>query len=159
MNPRPAGIESAEELAALQASAFAASGERGWTRAEFAALLTAPDTLALLLPGAGFVLARASGGEAEILTLAVMPAFWRHGHGAALLATAVKGLAARGVRRMVLEVAADNAAALALYTRRGFAPVGRRPAYYARRDAPAADALLLARDLPGGDSPARSGGV
>jgi ribosomal-protein-alanine N-acetyltransferase len=50
----------------------------------------------------------------------------------------------------VLEVAADNAAARALYARAGFVAVGHRPRYY-RRGGAAVDALILrcpVRPLP-----------
>ncbi|MFA4893699.1 GNAT family N-acetyltransferase, partial [Brevundimonas sp.] len=56
--------------------------------------------------------------------------------------------AARGARRLFLEVAEDNEAARALYGRAGFSEAGRRPRYYARADGSRRDALLLALDLP-----------
>jgi ribosomal-protein-alanine N-acetyltransferase len=40
----------------------------------------------------------------------------------------------RRVRRLYLEVAEDNPGARALYERYGFVQVGRRDAYYRRRD-------------------------
>jgi len=147
MNPQPAGVKAADALASLHALACAAAGERPWGRDEFARLLAAPGTLALLLPGEGFVLARAVAGEAEILTLAVAPACQRQGRGGRLLDATIGALAARGARALMLEVAADNTAALALYAGRGFRPGGRRPAYYARAQGPAVDAVLLARAL------------
>jgi len=55
--------------------------------------------------------------------------------------------AAVGVSRLLLEVAEDNDAARALYAAAGFTGIARRPAYYRRPDAPAAGALVLARDL------------
>jgi ribosomal-protein-alanine N-acetyltransferase len=48
---------------------------------------------------------------------------------------------------MHLEVAADNAPALALYQRAGFETVGRRRGYYARIEGPAQDAVLMRRAL------------
>ena len=46
-------------------------------------------------------------------------------------------------KRLFLEVADDNAAALALYRRLGFVEVGRRQRYYERPAVPAVDALVL----------------
>jgi ribosomal-protein-alanine N-acetyltransferase len=60
----------------------------------------------------------------------------------------VAGAAAQGATRLFLEVADDNAAALALYARAGFSEAGRRPGYYARPDGGRQDALILALNLP-----------
>lgn len=83
----------------------------------------------------GFVLARAAGGEAEILTLAVAPAARGKGLGRLLLQAAIARARDLGAGMMFLEVGADNPAALALYARLGFAKVGDRKAYYGGRDA------------------------
>ena len=50
--------------------------------------------------------------------------------------------AVAGAQSLWLEVAQDNAAALALYAAVGFEVIGRRPAYY-RRAKGAVDALTL----------------
>ena len=55
----------------------------------------------------------------------------------------LRTLAAGGTRRVFLEVAANNAAALALYSRKGFVPCGRRPGYYAG----GVDAAIMERTL------------
>ena len=86
--------------------------------------------------------------EAEVLTLAVRPHARRHGRGRALVQAAADLLAHAGAAELRLEVAADNAAALALYAACGFEPTGRRRGYYARgAGAPAMDALTLLRRL------------
>jgi [ribosomal protein S18]-alanine N-acetyltransferase len=54
----------------------------------------------------------------------------------------------RGARALFLEVGVDNAAACALYRQLGFGERGRRHGYYARREAPAQDALILRCALP-----------
>jgi ribosomal-protein-alanine N-acetyltransferase len=78
----------------------------------------------------GLVLARAVGGEAEVLTLAVVPSLRRQGVGRSLLEHAMAEAAARGAAAVLLEVATDNAPARTLYASAGFAVVGRRPRYY-----------------------------
>lgn len=87
-------------------------------------------------PGpAGMVLWRVAGDEAEILTIAVLPPWRRHGLGQRLLDHAMAESRARGAEVMFLEVAADNQAAQALYLARGFVRVGVRKGYYAGKDA------------------------
>lgn len=97
----------------------------------------------------GFALALALGTESEILALGVVPEQRRAGIGAALL-DSICGAARRGgSHSVVLEVAADNTGARALYAERGFVPVGRRPDYYRRGRLPI-DALVLRLGFPGG---------
>jgi ribosomal-protein-alanine N-acetyltransferase len=90
----------------------------------------------------GFVIALALAEECEILALGVRPAARRRGIAGALLAR-LAAMTASGNRVLLLEVAEDNEAALALYARAGFARVGRRPAYYRRGDGSAVAALQL----------------
>ncbi len=100
-----------------------------------------------LLAGAnkpqGFILCRIAADEAEVLTLLVLPPFRRRGVAAALLRAALDTAHAAGATAMYLEVAADNAAGLALYAALGFRQVGRRPHYYGGKT----DALVLKGDL------------
>ncbi len=131
----------APDLARLHAAAFPPA--EAWGADAMALMLEMPGAFGLWRPGAGLVLARAAGGEAEILTLAVVPGARRRGLGAALLAGALQGAVLRGAATMFLEVAAGNAAALALYRATGFTEVGRRRRYYADGD----DALVLRRDF------------
>ena len=101
---------------------------------------------------AGFILWRTAGGEAEILTVAVDPAMRRAGHGRALVDEAVRRASAEGAQALFLEVAEDTAAAIALDAAAGFAPAGRRKAYYPRPGAGAVDALVLRRALNSGEA-------
>lgn len=133
-----------EAMAALHARCF--TTPRPWSAAEFAHLLVEPLCFALTEPG-GVLLGRAVAGEAELLTLAVAPEARRKGIAARLLAGFLAEATARQAESAFLEVAADNAAAIALYGRGGFATAGRRRAYYARPDGPALDALVMTRAL------------
>lgn len=138
----PASIAHAEVLAAIHEAAFP-PGET-WGAEAMALQLGLVGCFGLLRSdGAGLVLARVAADEAEILTLAVLPAARRRGLGAALLAAACADAARRGAAVLFLEVAEANAAARQLYAAAGFAPAGRRRGYYPGGQ----DALVLRRDL------------
>jgi [ribosomal protein S18]-alanine N-acetyltransferase len=96
----------------------------------------------------GFALARDLRTECEILSLGVLPERRREGVGTALLNSVCVEARLRSAESLVLEVAEDNIAALALYAERGFLPVGRRRNYY-RRTRNSADALVLRLALTG----------
>lgn len=138
---REARAADAAALAALHAAAFPPN--EAWDAAAIGALLAMPGAFGLVLPGDGFVLARVAADEAEILTLAVVPAERRKGQGGALLVAAMAQAAARGAAAMFLEVSEANAAARALYAAAGFAEAGRRRRYYPD----GSDALLLRAEL------------
>lgn len=116
------------------------------------ALLLMPGTFAHIIrcPSgciAGFVLWRVAADEAEILSLAVEDGFRQRGYARRLLQAAHLAAEARGAKTMFLEVAEDNHAARVLYQNSGFAMVGRRPQYYARKEQTAMDALILSLPL------------
>ncbi len=104
----------------------------------FGLLALNPETGA---PG-GFVLARVKRDEAEILSLAVAAAYRRRGWARHLLAAALDESATRGADSLMLEVAQDNAIAIALYRHAGFRVVGHRANYYTR-DGTAIDADIM----------------
>jgi len=140
---RPLAATELAILASLHAACFADA----WSEAALAELLASPGVFAFLAEaGEGFVLARAIEGEAEILSIGVVPARRRKGIGHRLLSAAAIEARRRGAGRLFLEVASDNDAALALYRQAGFAKVGRRPGYY-HRPTGAAAAEVLAVDL------------
>lgn len=133
-----------DRLAELHAAAFVSP--RPWTAAEFAAVLGLTGAF-LIVRGEAFAVGRAAAGEAELLTLAVPAAERRQGRGRALLAAFEGAARGRGANRAFLEVAADNAPALALYRSAGWDEAGRRRRYYPRPGGGAADALVLVRAL------------
>ncbi len=92
----------------------------------------------------GYVMARISGEEGEILNLAVLPKWRRKGIARCLLDEALGSIAAAGVTEAYLEVRQSNGEAITLYQSQGFRPVGVRPDYY--RD-PREDALVLRAPL------------
>ncbi len=143
MTSREAAVADAPALAALHAAAFPPA--QAWGADTVALLLALPGAFGLWREGAGLVLARMAGDEAEILTFGVVPEARRRGHGGSLLREAIGAARAKGAGAMFLEVAAGNAPALALYAREGFAEVARRRRYYSD----GADALVLRRELGG----------
>ena len=131
-------------MAALHARCFTVP--RPWAAAEFAALLAEATVFAVQSP-AGFALGRVAADEVELLTIAVAPEARRLGQGRDLMAAFTATAAARGARSAFLEVAADNAAAIALYHAAGFAVAGRRRGYDRLADGSAVDALVMAKSL------------
>lgn len=129
-------------MAEIHAAAFAGRGQI-WPEAEIAALLARPVIRAVTLEQKGFALLQLLPPEAELLTIAIAPEAQGQGHGAALLTLAMEAARTVGARQMFLEVAADNAPALALYARAGYAQTGLRRGYYARAGSAAVDALTL----------------
>lgn len=143
---RPAVAADADALAALHKLAFTPS----WSATEIAWMLDSPGLGLVAEDGnetIGFVLGRAVAGEAEVLTLAVCPDGRRRGVGSALLSRLLDSLRERRIAVLFLEVADDNAAALALYRRFGFVETARRRGYYARDRAPAADAIVMSKRM------------
>lgn len=96
----------------------------------------------------GFILARDLAGEVEVLSVGVLPAWRRRGVGRVLMDAVVAKAERDGLGSIVLEVAAENAAARQLYAAFGFVQVGRRPGYY-RQAGGRADGLILRRGITG----------
>jgi ribosomal-protein-alanine N-acetyltransferase len=131
-------------MAVLHKAAF--SVPRPWTQSEFVDLLSDPFVF-VAGDARGFVLGRAVAGEAEVLTLAVDHALRRQGLGRGLVAAFIAGATLREAEVAFLEVAADNAAAIALYEGAGFAKSGRRKGYFQTPDGTRIDALVMTRLL------------
>jgi ribosomal-protein-alanine N-acetyltransferase len=145
MRLRPASAEDAALLGVMHETAF----EAPWGEAEIAALLGGPGGFAVIAEKdepLGFILCRAIGGEAEILTLAVRPEARRQGLGRALVDAAATLSQQAGADALFLEVAEDNIPAMELYRSAGFRLAGRRTEYYQRADG-ATDALVMRRWL------------
>ena len=81
----------------------------------------------------GFIVAEAEGAEAHIITIDVVEAHRRAGVGTAMLRAMEERLAARGVRRVELETATSNAAAVAFWEGHGYRKTGVLRGYYLGR--------------------------
>ena len=144
-----AGPERAADIARLHGVLF----DPAWDEASVRRALDHPAATSFVatLGGPseviGFIIGQIAADEAEILSIGVDPTRQRHGVGALLLAGLARAVQRAEVRRLYLEVAADNAAALALYTRGGFTATGLRKGYYARLGGTAVDAVTMARPL------------
>ncbi len=78
----------------------------------------------------GFIVWRTVADESEIITIGVAPDARRGGIGAAMLGLAEIDAKKNGAKKMLLDVADDNAPARAMYENAGYNIVGRRPKYY-----------------------------
>ena len=144
----PAQPRDADAVAKLHASSF----YRGWPRQDIEAYLIDPDTPTLVACDskrrvAGFAMLRLLGDDVELMTIAVAPKFRSKGVGAALMQACFQDLLMTASKRMILEVAADNPAAIRLYEKLGFKQISERKGYYARPDGQPATALVMARNL------------
>jgi ribosomal-protein-alanine N-acetyltransferase len=152
--------DRSQACARLHAEGFA----HPWSPEEMGALITSSSTVgaAALDPVSGrlrgFVLSRLAADEAEILTIAVDAEHQGRGVGRALLSENLRQAANAGAKAMFLEVAKDNAPALALYERFGFVKVGERPGYYRRTDGTRATAVVMRKSLGAAPASARRGG-
>ncbi|HEY7277387.1 MAG TPA: ribosomal protein S18-alanine N-acetyltransferase [Trebonia sp.] len=84
------------------------------------------------------------GKQADVLTIAVRPAYWGQGIGSALLGALLDAARDRGCTEVFLEVRADNPRAHGLYRRRGFEELGVRRGYY---QPSGVDAIVMRKDL------------
>ncbi|PID96130.1 MAG: ribosomal-protein-alanine N-acetyltransferase [Actinomycetales bacterium] len=135
------------ELARAETDLFA---EDAWSEQTWWAELAAR-------PRRDYVVARAASGDlagyagldhggptADVMTVAVLAAYRGLGLGDLLVEWLVDTARARGAEALLLEVRADNPAALALYQRHGFAELSVRARYYQPGDV---DAIVLRRLL------------
>jgi ribosomal-protein-alanine N-acetyltransferase len=143
----PSFAEAAARDAAAIAAVHGASFQRGWGEDEIHRLLIDRAVVAHRAMSRrtliGFILSRLAAGEAEILSVAVAPAWRGRSLSRPLLDLHLRRLAGLGARAVFLEVGANNAAACRLYRRAGFYEVGTRKGYYQG----GASALVLRRDL------------
>ncbi len=142
------------------ASALHADGfEEYWSEDEMIRLLDVPGAFGFLAfePGndaenlkdrpLGFIQMQSVLDEAEVNTIVVAKDARKSGVARKLLSLTFERLRETGVKRVLLEVADDNAPAIALYRHCGFTEIGRRKKYYRRKSGREVDALVMVRDL------------
>ncbi|MBE7220501.1 MAG: GNAT family N-acetyltransferase [Caulobacteraceae bacterium] len=98
--------------------------------------IAAPTARFLVLEEAGalvgdaIVAFRKGARVARLYSVAIHPDHAGRGHGRRLLAASEAAAAERGAKSLRLEVRADNAPAIALYRKAGYAEFGRYDDYY-----------------------------
>ena len=126
-----------------------------WSEKSVLETLEQPDTICLMAEkagrAAGYLLAYTVAGEVEIARIAVAKELQRQGVARTLLDELETLCKSRGVRKILLDVRAGNAAARALYTKAGFAEDGIRQRFY---DDPTEDAVLMSRTVEAGQDSA-----
>ena len=152
MTVRAASLDDLDAIEALEAAAF--TGDR-LSRRSLRAFIRAPRRPLIVarfgdrVAGYALLSAREGGRTARVYSIAVDPAQARRGVGRALLQACERFARAHGREALRLEVRYDNPAAIALYEKTGFRPIGRYPGYYEdgavalrfeKRLAPASDA-------------------
>ena len=123
-----------------------------WDEGALRNLMQKPNCLALAAYEAprdlvGFILTRHAADECEILTIVTNSKKRRSGIATALLAHALELSRLRQMKRMFLEVASGNKAAIALYQKYGFEEISRRTGYYQQGRKTPEDALIMAKTL------------
>jgi [ribosomal protein S18]-alanine N-acetyltransferase len=145
VNLRRATAGDVEAVAGLERELF---GADAWSTASVAEELTGPRRHAVVACDAdgrvtGYAVTRTGDDVVDVQRVAVAPGHRRTGLARRLLAEVSRARAEpdgqRAASRMLLEVSADNAPALALYASAGFVEIARRRHYY--RDG--SDALVL----------------
>lgn len=148
---RRASMLDASRMAAIHAEGFAV----GWDAGDFERMLLERSVADVLVSQAlvghvvtGFAVSRVVLDEAELLSIAIDPEVRGQSLSEPLLERHMGRVAQAGARQMFLEVADDNAAALALYRKAGFVEIGRRQSYYAAAPGESRrDALTMRADL------------
>ncbi len=143
---RPAEAGDVAAVHALEEHLF---GPDAWSSGSVRQELLGPRRVAVVAVVAcdrelvvGYAVTASVGDVVDLERVAVHPGHRRQGLARRLLAAALERA---GGDRVLLEVRADNEAALALYAAEGFTVIDRRPRYY--RDG--SDAVVMERSRPG----------
>ena len=139
-----------DHVMAVMEEAFDPRFGEGWSRVQCDGMLGDANCWVVVAEQegepAGFAMARMIVDEAELLLIAVRPAYRGRGIGRDLLEQIQAGAADRGAKRLHLEVRDGNRAA-DLYHGAGFEKIGRRRDYYSGQDGERFDAITLALQL------------
>jgi ribosomal-protein-alanine N-acetyltransferase len=115
-----------------------------WSREAFLNEIQSDDSRFILAimgyATVGFCIMRRTGDEAEILRTAVDKSHRRHGVANRLVMSMLRYSASNEIQSIYLEVRKSSEAAIALYEKQGFKPMGIRKDYYTQ---PVEDAVTM----------------
>ena len=132
-------------LAAFHARCFENSNQR-LNKNSMLYFLKAQNTH-LFYDQSSIAIIQAAQLEADLITLAVDPSMRNRGIGSNLLKFVLEYLKDLNLKKIFLEVEANNIAALNLYRKIGFMRCGVRKDYYALDQGDKADAIVMSNDL------------
>jgi ribosomal-protein-alanine N-acetyltransferase len=122
------------------------TGHRAWSEAEFSAMMSADNALSVTFDD-GFALGQLLLDEAELFLIMTKPERRNQGVGNKILARFEKRALQNEIRRIVLEVAASNAAARAFYSSNGYKQIAVRKNYYVFPGGSHIDAIVMEKHL------------
>lgn len=145
---RPLSVNDLEQVAKLEAAAYAGSAHTPWTQKTFYEELSQPGRSWWLAHDygspVGFAGGRLAGAEFEIEEVVVAQEHRHGGIASELLRRVAYDAQMLGAGFLTLEVAENNTPARGLYERLGFEQVGKRSGYYA----PDVAAIVMTAKLP-----------
>jgi len=148
---RPAVLSDFERIVEIENSCF--PHELAYSRGQLRHLLLHAHSTVLVetykrhLRGFVIVLYKTGTSVAGIETINVDPSYQNQGIGARLLTAAENDVRSRGMKKIRLEVATSNRAAIQLYKRAGFTILSLLPRYYLYDHAGSRDAYRMIKEL------------
>lgn len=139
-------VEDLDAVAAVEAE----SARFPWNRTQFADSLQAGySSWVARCDGSlvGYAVLLAVLDESHLLVITIRPAWQGQGLGSQLLEYVTERAQFAGATQMFLEVRASNRVAQTMYSRHGFAEIGKRRGYYPDADGLREDALVMRREL------------
>jgi ribosomal-protein-alanine N-acetyltransferase len=122
------------------------AGAGHWSEADYHRLFVEPGREVLVVEGTsvqGFIVGRDLGPDWEIENVVVACSEQRRGLGTRLVQELLSMVRNRGAQAVYLEVRESNRAARGLYSKLGFAEMGRRKSYYSNPE----EAAVLYRKI------------
>ncbi len=137
----------ADTLTEIHAECF----PRYWNRQAFTDFFTVKDTFAFLVEenkkAIAMMVYRVTFDQADVLTVAVLPAWRRQGIAKMLVEGMLDKCKKLGAKKLFLEVEVGNDSAIKLYENMGFTHISRRKLYYQQLDGSLTDALVMAKKI------------